>query len=206
MDISNLPRILIILLLALGHTACAQMLEERESKALASDQELSIEEQNLARDLTESSLKVSNLFEEPIYFIGAELHRVKQDDGTSSIERHAVVSHFRYEGNLTILTYVNLSREKIVEVESVANVPARLSVEEFEIAKGLALSDPKVKKQLGADRDGIVVEPLVSHSASPEDPMFGRRVVRLLFRIGRDYLSEPIVLVDLTDRKFIIEE
>ena len=206
MRISSLPRILIVLFLAFGHTACAQVFEERDSKTIALDHELSIEEQQLARQIADNAIRVSDAYKEPIYFNGVELHRVKQEDGESSTERHAVVSHFRYENNTTILTYVNLARERVVEVQSIANIPARLSVEEFEIAKELALTDPNVKRQLGAARDRIVVEPLVIHSASPKDPVFGRRVVRLLFRIGRDYLSKPVVIVDLTDRKVIIEE
>jgi len=207
MNVSNLTRLFLIPLLAFAFTACEQMLQQGpQTQALASDQELSIEEQELARQLAESSARVQSLVKGPTYFTGVELLRVKQDDDTSSAERHAVVSHFRYEGNLTILTYVDLSKKEIVGVESVENVPARLSLEEFEIAKGLALSDPRVKEQLGSDMNGIVTEPLVVHSASPEDPMFGRRLVRLLFRIDRDYLSKPIVIVDLTDRKVIIEE
>lgn len=209
MDVSTLPRIFFTASLILGLIACERLPLEPLNEAIeseASDQELSAEEQNLARELSESALKNTALFLDPIYFLGAELHRVKSEEGTSSNERHAIARHFRYEGNLTILTYVNLSSKKVLNVESIAHVPARLSVEEFEIAKGLALSDERVRKQLGTDSDKIDIEPLVFHSSSPEDPMFGRRAVRLLFRIERDYLSAPVVVVDLTDRKVIIEE
>jgi len=108
------------------------------------------------------------------------------------------VTHYRYEGDLAILTVVNLSQRAVVSVEARPHLPVGLAQAEFERAKELALADEAVKKALGPNASKVVVEALVIRAIAEKDPYFGRRVVRLLFKLGAGYLSEPIVNVDLT--------
>ena len=85
-------------------------------------------------------------------------------------------------------------------------MPASLSDQEFQEARALAFADPRVVQALGAAQERLVVEPLPLGTTLPDDRFYGHRVVRLLFRIGPDYLSRPIVFVDLTDRRVLVEE
>ncbi len=63
----------------------------------------------------------------------------------------------------------------------------------------------KLIEALGKDVERVEIEALVIRSASKEDPWFGRRMVQLLFRIGRDYRSKPHVVVDLTNNAVLVE-
>lgn len=58
---------------------------------------------------------------------------------------------------------------------------------------------------LGGRVNEVVVEALVVRTSSRRDPLFGRRVVCLLFRIGRAYEREPVVLVDLTAERLMVD-
>ena len=51
----------------------------------------------------------------------------------------------------------------------------------------------------------VVVEGRPIQAASPQEPLFGHRVVHLLLRHGPDYLNSPRVLVDLTNETVQIE-
>lgn len=141
----------------------------------------------------------------PLYLVRVEWYRDKNAEEQGDIDRKAIVTHYRYKGDLAIITTVNLSKQEIMEVDSIPHLPTPLSKEEFNIAKDMALSDFKVEKALAAYRDQIEVEALVTRTTSTEDSLFAHRVVRLFFRVGRDYLSKPIVYVDLTSEKVIIE-
>ncbi|HJQ36481.1 MAG TPA: hypothetical protein VKB93_05035 [Thermoanaerobaculia bacterium] len=133
------------------------------------------------------------------YFVHAEMLQDKAGNA-----RLALVTHYRYAGDQTITSIVDLTARRVMDVRVTAHAGAPLSREEFDEARQLALADPAVVQALGANRDRVVVEPLLLRA--PEgDPMFGHRVVRLLFRVERDYLSAPVVHVDLTDRKVMIE-
>ena len=141
--------------------------------------------------------------EGPIYFVHAEPYREKTD--TSGQRRLALVTHYRYQGDTAITSIVDISASRVLDVSETANIPVPLARAEFEQARDLALADPAVQAALGANRGNVVVEPLLLHTTSREDPMFGHRVVRLLFRVGRDYLESPIVHVDLTTRRVVVE-
>jgi Cu2+-containing amine oxidase len=158
---------------------------------------LSEAEAVLAAELAEGSPRLLTLRTETgFHRVGVELFRDKEIEAAAG--RAALVTHYRYEGDLTIRTVVDLRERRILSVEALPHVPTPLSMEEFERAKGMALEDARVAGALGADRERVVVESLSIHTPDPSDRYFGHRVVRLLFRVGPDYLSEPIVNVDLT--------
>ena len=73
------------------------------------------------------------------------------------------------------------------------------------MAERLALADERVKALLG-HRPGLVVEQMVIRGTPPGSPGHGQRIVRLLFKVGRDYLSRPVVFVDLTEASVSIED
>ncbi len=152
-----------------------------------------------AASIATRELQARKIADARTYFTHAELLRDK-----SSAVRRAVVVHYRYAGDQTITAVVDLAAQRVLDVRVEAHGSAALSEEEFHQARELALADPNVARALGGNRDRVTIEPLLLRA--PEgDPLYGHRVVRLLFRIERDYLSAPIVHVDLTERRVIIE-
>jgi Cu2+-containing amine oxidase len=152
-----------------------------------------------AASIAMDELRKRNAADARTYFTHAEVLRDK-----SSNARRALVVHYRYAGDQTVTSIVDLTARRVVDVRIEAHAGAPLSREEFAQASELALADPNVVNALGANRSRVTIEPLLLRA--PEgDPMFGRRVVRLLFRIDRDYLSAPVVHVDLTERRVLIE-
>jgi Cu2+-containing amine oxidase len=134
-----------------------------------------------------------------------ELVRDKNLEEARRDDRLASVTHYRYEGDLTIETLVNITDEQVLEVRTAEHRPTPLTVEEVDRAKSLAFDDPNVRAALTVPVERIVVEPLLTSAGSADDPLFGRRLVRLLFKVGRDYLAQPVVLVDLTSERVIVE-
>lgn len=139
------------------------------------------------------------------YFVQAEVSRDKMAEQEGRAERKVVVTHYQIEGDLTILTTVNLAKNIAESVETIPHLPTPLSEEEFKMAREMGLADSKVKEALAKDIERVKVEALILRTVAKDDPIFGHRVVRLLFRIDRNYLNEPVVMVDLTTKKVIIE-
>jgi Cu2+-containing amine oxidase len=155
-----------------------------------------------ARGIVNEALRTRNLLDERTFLVHAEMVH----DKAAPSSRRALLQYYRYNGDLTITSIVDLGAQNIVAFRSVEHVPTGISREEFEEARALALADPRVVAVLGNNREQIVIEPLPLGTDLPEDRFRGHRVIRLLFRIGRDYLAEPEVFVDLTERRVIIEQ
>lgn len=192
----------VIALLAVLTTglACSSSQEQHPSDQLTESERTRAK--NLASQFFESNKLLSDT---PIYFIGADLYRDKKAEEKGEAERRARVTYYRYFKDMTFISTVNLTQGEVTDIDSVAHLPTALSEEEFKIARDLALSNDEIKEALGDYLDKAEVEALVFRTSSREDALFGHRVVRLLFKIGRDYLSEPVVNVDLTERKIMIE-
>jgi hypothetical protein len=137
-------------------------------------------------------------------FIGVDLIRRKSEgEGERDLPALYRVQHYRYADDTVITSIVDLDGARVAEQTETRNAPVRLSEGELGEARTLALADPHVAAALGGRE--VVVEPLVVRTSDRADPWFGRRIVRLLFRLGADYLSQPIVFVDLTRRRVIIQ-
>lgn len=158
-----------------------------------------------ARSLVErSTLLRSALVEDRTVFVGVDLVRRK---GRGDLELPPLyrVRHYRYSDDAAITSLVDLRTGRIAEQVEERHAAVPLSAAELDEARALAMRDPQVARALAPHRKAIVAEPLVVRTSDPEDPWFGRRVVRLLFRVGRAYISEPLVYVDLTRREVITE-
>ncbi|MDP9191130.1 MAG: hypothetical protein M3P06_05450 [Acidobacteriota bacterium] len=157
---------------------------------------LTAAETQLAADVAGREITARNLRAEgPLYFVDVEMLR----DKNAPERRLARVTHYRYAGALTITTLVDLSAQRVVDQRTEANAITPLSAEEWEEVRRIALADPRVQEII-RPYPNVVLEPMLLQTRSREDPIFGRRVVDLLFRVGRDYLSGPQVRVDLNDR------
>ena len=131
--------------------------------------------------------------------IAVERLAFKSDAQDPVIVPHYLVTHYGYEGDIGYETIVDLDAGRVVDQTATPHLPVQLSEAEFERAREMTLSDPRVREVLGADLERVVVEPLVIRTRDREDPYFGRRVVRMLFRVGRDYRGDLAVETDLTE-------
>lgn len=169
---------------------------------------LSEEESRSAQALAEGALhrrgRLRRTGRTPL--VQADLYRDKEGEKEKPPSRRAMVTHYRYDDDAAIVTILDLTRQEVVRVEEIPHLPVPLSLEEFERARELAFSDASVRSALPDGGEPPVVEALLIRGESPDDPIFGHRVVRLLFRHGADYLSQPTVTVDLTDERVRVEE
>lgn len=161
---------------------------------------LTTAERALAVRLTEEAVRPLRT-DAPMYLVDVELLRPK-DPGEA---RQALVMHYRYDGDLGILTTVDLSGQRVIALDTVPHLPLPFAAEEVDRARRLARDDPRVARALEPHGDAVRIEALPVRTVSPDDPLYGRRVLRLLFRVPRGYLEEPVVLVDLTAGVVIIE-
>ena len=151
--------------------------------------------------IRERNLRSSGLF----YNISAELHRDKAFEASGRTDRLVLVTSYRYEGDLTLLTFINLTRGTVMKIESVKNAPTHLSEAEYLIAREKALAHPQVAAKLAEFAGKVTVEAMVSRSPYNKDPLYGHRVVRLLFKVPQGYVVDPIVFVDLTANQVMVD-
>ena len=168
---------------------------------------LSNEENKLAVKLAEGALRSNRLFtDRKMYLTDAHIHRDTASEMKGTFERLTVLTYYRYEGDLTIQVFINLTRQRVLAVRQLEKYSPPISVEELTLAKGLAFNHPQLKDVLDPYRDRLVVEALTLRSTSPKDPLFRHRVVLLMFRVGPNYLMrESSVFVDLTTETVIIK-
>ena len=196
----------LMVFLAFLPVACSSAVSHPEEKTPRIWGQLSDEEARLARNLAEEELfKPENPFSpgEKIYYTKTEL---LPDSQAETDNRVVVVTHYRYQGNQAILTYVDLNARKVTEVAREVNLPTPLAHEEFELAVKLARQHERVAKlyeQFGKD---LHVEGKIGWPATIADPNMPHRNVYLLFRVGADYLNGPRVIVDLVNETVRIEE
>jgi hypothetical protein len=160
-------------------------------------------EESVARSLAEEAISTSNLkTDERLYYVNSELYREKNDEGKGGAARLVMLTHYRYDGDVTIKTLVSIGEKKVVKVTPIPHIPTPLSQEEFKIAKSLAAAELEIKRVI-ATYPRLVFEPLVVRSLSEQERP--QRLVRLLLKVGSDYLRQPIVYVDLITKKVVIE-
>jgi hypothetical protein len=167
-----------------------------DNEGVPGPERLTAEESSAVRKLAEQALKARDLWKGKVYLTRVEVFH----DGRSG-ERHAIAIHYRYEGDLAILTHLDLGTMKVTAVETVPHLPTSLSPEELVEADKLARGDREVARALakyGPDAK-IEVDAQMAITAVSDAPGFHHRVVRLFFRRGHDYLLyAPSVDVDLT--------
>jgi hypothetical protein len=185
-------------LLVVGFLACLAPAGNFAGEA-PNARELSATEQKIVVDLAENALKARELWKGKIYLANAE---VVLDNRATPPQRYALLTHYRYEGDLVIVSCVRLDKPAVVSVATHPHMPASLAPEEIAEAEKIARADPGVKKALAKYKhlDSIEADVMVAHTINPEVPGYQHRVARLFFRDAqRNYLQlVPMVDVDLT--------
>jgi hypothetical protein len=158
-----------------------------------------------ARNVAEASPRLREaLAGRRTVFVGVDLIR-RKGEGERELPPLYRVRHYRYADDTAVTTLIDLDSGRVADQMEARNAPVPLAQSELDEARAMALADRTVAAAVAPFRERLVIEPLVVRTSDPEDSWFGRRVVRLLFRIGPDYLSSPIVYVDLSRRQVIVE-
>jgi hypothetical protein len=181
------------LLLLCGACGCGRVQGEPEAALPAFV--LTAAEVQLARDLAESQIHPPAhpmSPQERVYFIKVDL---LPDTQAGSANRRVMVHHYRYQGDETIFTLVDLHSAEVLKVETALHYPTALADEEKERAAALARHDERVRPfvQGGAEFEFRPIQ-----LTAKDEPMAGHRVVHVLLRGPDGYFSRPRVLVDLT--------
>lgn len=200
---------IVVMIAAIGCSPATAVKKKRQAERVNPDVLTEAEAQR-AVEIASADSRVREYFEtdQPVFVAQVELLRLKE----AETDRFALVSHYRYEGDLTIQSTVDLSREVVSEVEAIPHLPTPLAPEELARARELALANEELRGVLEdrftdytSRRQGFEIEALVLRTASKEDPIFGHRVVSLLFKTPRGYLAGVETVVDLTTGELTIE-
>lgn len=181
------------------------------------------DEQAVAERIARNDPKVKELLGETgVRLVSATPVLIKADspEKTNVAQRQIEVVLFRPQGEVGARVIVNLQQNGVAAVTRLASDQVPYTNDDLADAFQLALRDPEVVKTLGPaaqtfrPRTGPpgaataenTVGGLPVRSPDPKDPCSTHRCLRLTFRRGTDYLSEPIVTVDLTAKRVYVEK
>ncbi|MBM4072108.1 MAG: hypothetical protein FJ271_24755 [Planctomycetes bacterium] len=192
----------VLVLFALLPIACAR-LEGNSDQDVPGPYELTADDMRLARELAERDLGMPRQPASPsdrIVFVKVDM---LPDARAGAGQRQVMVHHYRYRGDRTVLTHVDLNRLEVLGVETLSHFPTGLAAEEVERAERLARADDRLRTVFAGDRLRVEARPI---DFAANQPLHGRRVVHLLLRDGSSYLSSPRVLVDLSTDAVLVNE
>src|SRR6266496_6256378 len=179
---------------------------------------LTADEESAAERIARSDNRVKNIFgEREVRLVSATPVLIKKGESPEKIDVHQRVIEvvlFRPEPEIGARVLVNLAQNSVANVERLDSRQVPFTPDDLNDAFQLAMRDPQVQKALGseaqsfhvqgqrnappADASENVVSGLPIRSSDPKDPCSKHRCLQLFFRRGTDFLSEPVVTVDLT--------
>jgi len=188
-----MPRAIIAVLLAIS------LLNPAFAGDTADPRELSHKEGQAVAAAAEQALKGSDLWKGKVYLTNTE---VVFDNRAKPPGRYALLTFYRYDGNLAILVAIRLEKLTVTKIAAHPHMPTSLAPLEIAEAEKMARAHPDIKKALARYRylDKIEVDTTAAQIIDPQVPGYQHRVARLFFRDAqRNYLpSVPMVDVDLT--------
>jgi hypothetical protein len=157
------------------------------------------EEEAAACAAATKALTGQNLWHGKIYLTNLE---VIFDNRPSPPDRFALLTFYRYDGDLAILVSVHLDKMIVSRVTQHPHMPTCLAPEEIAAAESLARSHPDIKRALGKFKhlDNVEADVNVAMIVNSQAPGYQHRVARLWFRdANRNGLPNvPMVEIDLT--------
>jgi hypothetical protein len=185
---------------------------------------LTPDEQNSAVRIAESDNRVRQLLHAQGIRVVSVLPVVTKPESLQNLDystRQAEVVLFQPQGEVGARVLVNLHQNEAVNVQPLRSDQVPMTVDDLNDAFQLGIRDSAVQRALGSAAESFrplsamnqvedskqenLVTGLPLHSTDPKDPCFKHRCMELFFRRGPDYLSEPIVLVDLTAKHVYVE-
>jgi hypothetical protein len=183
---------------------------------------LNADEQAVAERIARSDGKVKELLGETgvrVVSVVPVLIKAESPEKTNVAQRQIEVVLFRPQGEVGARVIVNLAQNAVAAVTRLSSDQVPFTNDDLADAFQLALKDAEVLKALGPAAQTFRIRPVAPGAAMPEnsvgglpvrspdpsDPCSKHRCLRLTFRRGNDYLSQPIVTVDLTDKHVYVE-
>jgi hypothetical protein len=181
------------------------------------------QEQAVAERIARNDSKVKELLGESgvrVVSVLPVLIKTESPEKFDVKQRQIEVVLFRPQGEVGARVVVNLRQNNVVAVSRLTGDQVPYTNDDLADAFQLALRDPEVVKALGPEAQTFqirsvqpgraaprnVVEGLPVRSSDPNDPCSKHRCLWLMFRRGNDYLSQPSVTVDLTDKRVYVEK
>lgn len=187
--------------------ALSDPLRAAEEEDLTYPFQLTETEKLLAVQLSDQAITSRELRNgSPLYLVETELVVEKPEVDGAAGKRLARITHYRYDGDLSIFTMIDLTAHSTRRMDVVSHHPVPFSNEEYEAAAGLALADRRVRSLLGERLTQVQPEGLAMRTSDPADRYFGHRVLRIMFKLGDDYLTRPIAVVDLTAQTVVVDD
>ena len=181
------------------------------------------EERAVAEHIARTDERVEKLLgESGVRLIDIQLTAVKLEspkEGERPV-RHAEVVLFRLEGEVGARVLVNLQSRLVEQVARLSSNQVPMTNEDLEEARELALRDEELRRAVpeaqtyrvqAITESGTVqraenaVSGLPIRGTKADDPCSKHRCLQLFFRKGRNFLSEPTVIVDLTAKRVYLE-
>lgn len=136
-------------------------------------------------------------------------------------QREIEVTLFQPRTEVGARVVVNLRQNSVASVQRLSSAQVPFTDDDLKEAFQLALRDEQVLRALGPAAQSfhiqserptttaVVPENVVSglpvRSSDPKDPCSRHRCLELFFRRGTDYLNAPVVTVDLSTKRVMVE-
>jgi prolyl oligopeptidase len=152
-----------------------------------------------AAAVAENALQTQGLWRPKTYLTKSEL---VVDQAAAPPRRYALLTYYRYEGDLAIQVTVQLEPPLVTQIEQHPHGPTSLTAAEMAEAERIARAQPELQRALArySALDAVEADVVAARIIDPTVPGYQHRVARLFFRDRqRNYLQfVPMVDVDLT--------
>jgi hypothetical protein len=168
---------------------------------------LTVQERQAAERVARADSRVRELLGGEGRLSYVEFVSIKPEQESERLaHRHAEVVFLQAKAEYGVRAVVRLGAEPTVTtVDKVSERDVPMTADDLEAARRLALQSPEVKAAAEPRLEKAKVEGLRVVGADETDPCYRGRCVRLLFKVGNDYLSDPIVVVDLTTSRVSVQ-
>jgi len=165
---------------------------QKEEAQSISPYDLTAAEIRQARQLAETNPAFS---EGKTVFVKMELLPTAQAE---TVERQVKLTHYRYENDETVYTFVNLRTNEVMpNGYAVLHAPTALAEEEMVLAEKVVRADPRLAGLFAAHGKRLKIEMRPTHLNSDAGTLAGRRLAMVDFVVGEGYVNPRAVIVDL---------
>lgn len=203
----------------------AEQSEQMDAAQRGAFDPLTPDEESSAERIARSDNRIKEIVgEREVRLVSATPVLIKTGESLEKIDVHQRVIEvvlFRPEGEVGARVLVNLVQNSVANVERLDSRHVPFTRDDLKDAFQLALREPQVQRALGPEAQNFhiqgqrnapsaeasenVVSGLPIRSSDPKDPCSKHRCLQLFFRRGTDFLSEPVVTVDLTAKHVSVE-
>ena len=135
------------------------------------------------------------------------LSDVESVDDNNPESQLALVTTYHYDTNQTIRRLVDLKKSEVVNEQVIDEGSASLAKIEKEVAEFLVRDNTQINDFLGAAKNELKVETILSVTKNPESQFYRKRVVLVLLKTSHGYPQfMPKIFVNLTDLEVVIQE